>query len=246
MNAIEAEYQMRKQRFLRKGVKYVLLSLLLTAVLIVSTGCAVLLIGENREAYDRLERAASKFKYPASVHIISGEMNGNTLYCMIEATNQKHLHFYGLYEITTYGDINDSTSSRCYSSSLNCAAINSALADHFGVSYSGSDSVRAINLNLIMGGLEKMWFVVVIAVAVVLGLNALLASYASDIAQDKGYEKRPWFYMCFLLGPIPYIIVAAMPDKELRDKMHKTNVLLEKLLAAQDTTSTATEKTPQA
>ena len=50
--------------------------------------------------------------------------------------------------------------------------------------------------------------IVVIIILVYLILNGVLASAASDIAKDKGYEKKPWFHMCFWLGLISYIIVA--------------------------------------
>ena len=28
-------------------------------------------------------------------------------------------------------------------------------------------------------------------------VNGFLASYASDIAKDKGYPQRKWFHICF-------------------------------------------------
>lgn len=57
----------------------------------------------------------------------------------------------------------------------------------------------------------------IIIIVVVLCINGLLASNASDIAQNKGYEKKKWFHMCFWLGPISYIIIAAMPDLKMRE-----------------------------
>lgn len=60
--------------------------------------------------------------------------------------------------------------------------------------------------------------------------NGILASNASDIAQEKGYEKRKWFHMCFWLGPVAFIIVAAMPDKVMRENQQQTNILLGRLL----------------
>ena len=73
----------------------------------------------------------------------------------------------------------------------------------------------------------------IIALIIGLCLNGLLASKASDVANDKGYEKRKWFHMCFWLGLISYIIVAAMPDKILQSKVEQTNKLLGDLLKAQ-------------
>ncbi len=61
-------------------------------------------------------------------------------------------------------------------------------------------------------------------------LNGLLASNASNIAMEKGYEKRKWFHMCFWLGPLAYVIISAMPDKVLRENQQQTNILLGELL----------------
>ena len=52
-------------------------------------------------------------------------------------------------------------------------------------------------------------------------VKGLLASNASDIAQDKGYEKRKWFHMCFWLSLPAYLIVCAMPDKNLTEAMRQ-------------------------
>lgn len=60
--------------------------------------------------------------------------------------------------------------------------------------------------------------------------NGILASNASGIAEEKGYEKRKWFHMCFWLGLIAYLIIAAMPDKVLRENQRQTNLLLGRLL----------------
>ena len=79
--------------------------------------------------------------------------------------------------------------------------------------------------------------VYVIVAIVALCLNGLLASNASDIASDKGYEKDKWFHMCFWLGPISYIIIASMPDIKLRDKQDETNRLLNKVIETLNTTS---------
>ena len=61
----------------------------------------------------------------------------------------------------------------------------------------------------------------IIGLIVLLVVKGLLASNASDIAQDKGYEKRKWFHMCFWLGLPAYLIVCAMPDKNLAEAMHQ-------------------------
>ena len=84
------------------------------------------------------------------------------------------------------------------------------------------------------GAVTAIYIVVLI---VVLCLNGLLASNASDMANDKGYDKKKWFHMCFWLGPISYIIIAAMPDQVMREKQDKTNELLDKMIDAFNTTT---------
>lgn len=76
--------------------------------------------------------------------------------------------------------------------------------------------------------------IVLIVLFVVLFLNGILAGNASDIAADKGYEKKFWFHMCFWLGPIAYIIVAGMPDRVMRNHIVQTNKLLTDLLNGQN------------
>jgi len=68
----------------------------------------------------------------------------------------------------------------------------------------------------------------IIVLAVYLIINGVLASAASDIAADKGYMKETWFHMCFWLGPIAYVIVAAMPNKKLQKTLEAINAQLSK------------------
>ena len=75
-----------------------------------------------------------------------------------------------------------------------------------------------------------------IGLIVILCLNGFLASNASDMANDKGYGKRKWFHMCFWLGPISYIIIAAMPDQAMRSKQDETNKLLSQMIETLNTT----------
>ena len=84
------------------------------------------------------------------------------------------------------------------------------------------------------GGVIAIYIVILI---VVLCINGCLASNASDIANDKGYEKKKWFHMCFWLGPISYIIIAAMPDQTMRNKQDETNKLLGTMIEAMNTTT---------
>ena len=78
-----------------------------------------------------------------------------------------------------------------------------------------------------------MWFGIIVGLLVFLLLNGLLASKASDIAEDKGYEKSTWFHMCFWLGLIAYIIVAAMPDRVMQEILRTQNAASEAKKEAQ-------------
>ena len=91
-----------------------------------------------------------------------------------------------------------------------------------------------------------MTAVIIITVIVVLIFDALLASMASDVANDKGYDKSTWFHMCFWLGPISYIIVAAMPDRVMREKVDVTNKLLEEMINVKNASPVARSEDQQA
>lgn len=77
------------------------------------------------------------------------------------------------------------------------------------------------------GGIGFLYFVILI---VLLCLHGYLASNASDIAEEKGFEKKKWFHICFWLGPIGFVIIAAMPDRVMRKNQLQTNELLGELI----------------
>ena len=207
------EYHRRKRQFRRRSIRYILLSLILTALVFLSTGCSALLIGDNRAAYDLLVETSDYFKYPSSVQIVSGEMWGDSLYCVIRAKNSYGNYRSDTYWVTSSGYPYDDYDSRCYSDSLNCDLINNALASHYGMSTSNLFGNMMGGNNMSSGAVVFLYIVILV---VVLCINGYLASNASDMASDKGYEKRKWFHMCFWLGPISYIIIAAMPDRQMR------------------------------
>lgn len=210
---LSESYNQRKRRFRRKGLKYCLLSLLLTATLLLSTGCTAMLFGDNKKAYDLLVEASSHFKYPSSVQIVSGEMWGNSLYCVIQARNGFGNLRLETYWITSSGYPYEDYDSKCYSDALNCDLINNALASHYGMSGNNIMSYMIGGSNMSDGWVLFLWIVILVAV---LCINGYLASNASNMANDKGYEKRKWFHMCFWLGPISYVIVASMPDRRMQ------------------------------
>ena len=228
------EAQERQRRFRFKSIKYAILSTLLVVILLITTGCAALLIGDNKKAYDLMVKASEYFKYPSSVQIVSGEMAGDAMYCVIRGKNGYGNYRSNTYYVSSSGYPLDEYSSRCYSEKLNCDLINNALAAHFGNSSTDIFGNLIGGINMSSSGAIVFY---VIAIIVIMILSGVLASNASDIANDKGYDKSKWFHMCFWLGPISYIIVSAMPDKTMRSKQDKTNELLEKMIDAYNTTA---------
>lgn len=207
---------------------------MLAVILLVTTGCAALLIGDNRKAYDLMVKTSEYFKYPSSVQIVSGEIFGDGMYCVIRGKNSYGNYRSDSYYVSESGYPLDKYDSRCYSDKLNVDLINNALASRFGNSTSNIFGNLIGGNNMSSGGVIAIYIVILI---VVLCINGCLASNASDIANDKGYEKKKWFHMCFWLGPISYIIIAAMPDQTMRNKQDETNKLLGTMIEAMNTTT---------
>ena len=225
----------KRQKHLRfRSYKHALLSLMLIIILLVTTGCAALLIGDNRKAYDLMVKTSEYFKYPSSVQIVSGEIFGDGMYCVIRGKNSYGNYRSDSYYVSESGYPLDKYDSRCYSDKLNVDLINNALASHFGNSTGNIFGNLIGGSNMSSGGVIAIYIIVLI---VVLCLNGYLASNASDMANDKGYEKRKWFHMCFWLGPISYIIIAAMPDQAMRSKQDETNKLLSQMIETLNTTA---------
>ena len=225
----------RRERHLRfRSYKYAALSLMLAVILLVTTGCAALLIGDNRKAYDLMVKTSEYFKYPSSVQIVSGEIFGDGMYCVIRGKNSYGNYRSDSYYVSESGYPLDKYDSRCYSDKLNVDLINNALASHFGNSTGNIFGNLIGGMNMSSGATIAIYIVVLV---IVLCINGYLASNASDIANEKGYEKRKWFHMCFWLGPISYIIIAAMPDQTMRNKQDETNRLLSQMIETLNTTA---------
>lgn len=58
------------------------------------------------------------------------------------------------------------------------------------------------------------WVSLVVVVAIL--IDVVFALYAGDIAEQKGYSKGNWIAICLIFGVIGYILIAALPDLELR------------------------------
>lgn len=72
----------------------------------------------------------------------------------------------------------------------------------------------------------------IISLIVAIWINSMLAGAASNIAGDKGYSQRRWFHACFWLPGITYLLVAALPDMELRRQNEEMIKLQKQFLAS--------------
>ena len=66
---------------------------------------------------------------------------------------------------------------------------------------------------------------------VAIAINVAFAMYAGGIAEQKGYSKGNWIAVCIIFGIIGYILIAALPDLELRATLEN----IEKKLAKDKT-----------
>lgn len=51
---------------------------------------------------------------------------------------------------------------------------------------------------------------------VAIAIDIAFAMYAGGIAEQKGYSKGNWIAVCIIFGIFGYILIAALPDLELR------------------------------
>lgn len=61
-----------------------------------------------------------------------------------------------------------------------------------------------------------MDFAYFLIVLVAIAIDIAFAMYAGGIAEQKGYSKGNWIAVCIIFGIIGYILIAALPDLELR------------------------------
>ena len=230
----------RRRNFRRRGVRYVILSLMMTMLLFAGTGCTLFdpgasLDGSTKVAYERIVNA-SKFEKAKSVDVLSGRCVYGDLYCYLLVTNARGTSDFEMYRIDSNGYSRTITisiyslkeSGYCLDEGyLDLDDLNKALKRHYDSPFS------QFQINFMNGGENSMSGVIFIIVMVVLVIDGILSGAASNMARDKGYDKDSWFWMCFLLGPVPFIIVAAMPDRVMQEKLDRTNQLLEELLKAE-------------
>lgn len=64
---------------------------------------------------------------------------------------------------------------------------------------------------------------------VAIAINVAFAMYAGGIAEQKGYSKGNWIAVCIIFGIIGYILIAALPDLELRATLENIEKNLQKI-----------------
>ena len=64
--------------------------------------------------------------------------------------------------------------------------------------------------------LRNMDFAYFLIALVAIAIDIAFAMYAGGIAEQKGYSKGNWIAVCIIFGIFGYILIAALPDLELR------------------------------
>ena len=52
-----------------------------------------------------------------------------------------------------------------------------------------------------------------IVLAVAIWIDWYIAKQFEEAAQKKGHTQKKYFWMCFLLGAVGYLLVIALPDR---------------------------------
>ena len=55
--------------------------------------------------------------------------------------------------------------------------------------------------------------IALIVLALVIWLDRYIAKQFEEVAQKKGHTQKKYFWLCFLLGAIGYLLVVALPDR---------------------------------
>lgn len=59
-------------------------------------------------------------------------------------------------------------------------------------------------------------FLYLLLVAVLLVFAYFIAHCFFEVAEEKGYHSKKYFWICFWLGVIGYLLVIALPDRGKR------------------------------
>ena len=69
-----------------------------------------------------------------------------------------------------------------------------------------------------MGWYILGWYIFAALIGLV--IHIVFCSKFAGIAEEKGHTRSAYFWICFVFGTIGYIMVAALPDYELRKKVY--------------------------
>ena len=58
-----------------------------------------------------------------------------------------------------------------------------------------------------------MAIVYLLVLAIIIVLAYYIAKWFFEVAEEKGYHDRKYFWICFWLGIVGYLLVVAMPDR---------------------------------
>ena len=61
--------------------------------------------------------------------------------------------------------------------------------------------------------------IIILAVVAALVISWFVAVEFFRIAEDKGYHERKYFWISFLLGFVGYPLIAAVPDRTVRQSV---------------------------
>ena len=63
------------------------------------------------------------------------------------------------------------------------------------------------------GTIMKTLFITLLIIAIILWVLYLIAKEFYAAALAKGYSDKKYFWFCFLLGMVGYLLVIALPDR---------------------------------
>ena len=72
--------------------------------------------------------------------------------------------------------------------------------------------------------LELIIFFYIAILALAIYLQYILASFFANVAEEKGYHEKRYFWTPFWLGIVGYLLVIALPDKYARTKKSRYTI----------------------
>ena len=72
------------------------------------------------------------------------------------------------------------------------------------------------------------FFLAFIAVIIAIITGVIISGEFSNIASEKGYPESKYFWYCLIFGVVGYMMVIALPDRVLSNKINAVNPSSEK------------------